>query len=241
MPSVTVPMARQTNTNIATVYPSTQTTVAVGGVEVLRRATELVADRMVSALAGITTLIDILRNTATNGDIAWNNLGSSSQVLTNRFLQIGMNAANTLLQELNSQLSVSANPSAVLQSFINVPNIDRFAIPQGTIDSILRNTPLANAGQVFFPNRVFSTVSQSDTTAATPIPSVSEVGSLNASGDNLPSVTTISTTRPGLNIPVSSVAGVESTTSNNQPESVATEVETFLENLANAENPQVTL
>lgn len=253
VPTTTLPMARQTlSTDInipsvspaTAVFPNTQTTVGVAGLDVLRRGTELVADRIVAALGSIALLIDIIRNTSANGDVAWNNLGSSSQSLTNRFLRVSMNTATNLLQDLNSQIAVSANPNAVLRNFMNIPGIERIGFPQGYISSILRSTPLASGNQVFFPNRVFSTVQENNASSATP--EVTELvnsssGGAGSNNDSLPTITTISTTRPGLNIPVSTTTDFSTANiPSNESESITSEVETFLENLGNAPNVGIT-
>lgn len=270
VPSVTIPVARQTlptnvnipgvstdvNLGVGTVFPGTQTTVGTAGLDVVLRGAELIADRIASALGGIAVLVDVIRNTSVNGDVVWANIGSSSQALATRLLTIGMNTANTLLQDLNGQLSVNANPSTVLQNFL--PNMGQL----GSIGSISRSPGISNqvffpngifptgqpnnvsgapgvSNQVFYPNGIFTTGQPNNASGS--VPGVAEVLNTITSNFNgvLPSVTTISTSRPGLNIPSTTTENVADVTEAAQNQNVNSEVETFLGNLANNGNLDV--
>ncbi|XP_065218611.1 uncharacterized protein LOC135844375 isoform X2 [Planococcus citri] len=233
IPSVTVPVARQTlptnanipgvstDVNVGAIFPGTQTTVGTAGLDVLRRGSELIADRIASALGGIAVLVDVLRNTSVNGDVVWANIGSTSQALATRLLTVGMNTANTLLQELNGQLSISTNPANVLQNFL--PNIEQL----GSIGAFSRSPGISN--QVFFPNRVFTTGQQNNASGSAPL----NTGSSNLDGVS-PRITITSTSRPGLNTPLNTTNPAETVT--NTAQNINSEVETFLDNLSNNEN-----
>lgn len=57
-----------------------------------------------TALGGVASLINVLENSSQNEDINLGNLGTTIQSLTSRLLNLGLNSATNILQELTNQV-----------------------------------------------------------------------------------------------------------------------------------------
>lgn len=78
-------------------------TIGNGGVAVIRRGSELLADQLTSALGGAATLIDMLQSYEQSGQVYLGNIRTSVQGLTNRLMNTAYNGANVLIQQLSNQ------------------------------------------------------------------------------------------------------------------------------------------
>lgn len=78
-------------------------TIGNGGVAVIRRGSELLADQLTSALGGAATLIDMLQSYEQSGQVYLGNIRTSVQGLTSRLMNTAYNGANVLIQQLSNQ------------------------------------------------------------------------------------------------------------------------------------------
>lgn len=95
----------------ATSFGQSGNTVGNGGVAVIRRGSELLANQLTSALGGAVSLLDMLQSYEQTGQVYLGNMRTTVQGLSGRLLGTIYNGANVLLQQLSNQAGSSPSGS----------------------------------------------------------------------------------------------------------------------------------